>query len=67
MGKLEGKVAVITKFGHIDVLFINAGVAMFAPVDAVTEELFDLVMDVNFKGAYFTIQKALPLLNDNLT
>ena len=66
MGKLEGKVAVITKFGHIDVLFINAGVARFAPVD-VTEELFDLVIDVNFKGAYFTIQKALPLLNDNLT
>ena len=53
------------KFGNIDVLFINAGVGKFAPVEAVTEELFDLVMDVNFKGAYFTIQKALPLLNDN--
>jgi len=53
------------EFGHIDVLFINAGVGKFSPVEAVTEELFDLVMDVNFKGAYFTIQKALPLLSDN--
>ena len=57
--------AVKETFGHIDVLFINAGIGKFAPVEAVTEELFDLVMDVNFKGAYFTIQKALPLLNDN--
>ena len=57
--------AVKERFDHIDVLFINAGIGKFAPVEAVTEELFDLVMDANFKGAYFTIQKALPLLNDN--
>jgi NAD(P)-dependent dehydrogenase (short-subunit alcohol dehydrogenase family) len=57
--------AVKETFGHIDVLFINAGVGKFAPIEAVTEESFDLVMDVNFKGAYFTIQKALPHLNDN--
>jgi NAD(P)-dependent dehydrogenase (short-subunit alcohol dehydrogenase family) len=53
------------KFGKIDVLFVNAGVGKFAPVEAVTEELFDSMMDINFKGAYFTIQKALPLLNNN--
>src|SRR5713101_1783357 len=53
------------KFGRIDVLFINAGVGKFVPVEAVTEELFDSIMDINFKGAYFTIQKTLPLLNDN--
>ena len=53
------------EFGRIDVLFINAGIGKFAPVEAVTEELFDSVMDINFKGAYFTIQKCLPLLNDN--
>jgi NAD(P)-dependent dehydrogenase (short-subunit alcohol dehydrogenase family) len=53
------------KFGKIDVLFVNAGVGKFAPVEAVTEEFFDSIMDINFKGAYFTIQKALPLLNDN--
>src|SRR5216684_2014534 len=57
--------AVKEKFGHIDVLFVNAGIGKFAPVEAVTEELFDSIMDINFKGAYFTIQKALPLLNDN--
>ena len=57
--------AVQEKFGQIDVLFVNAGVGKFAPVEAVTEELFDQIMDINFKGAYFTIQKALPLLNDN--
>jgi NAD(P)-dependent dehydrogenase (short-subunit alcohol dehydrogenase family) len=57
--------AVKERFGKIDVLFVNAGVGKFAPLDAVTEELFDQVMDINFKGAYFTIQKALPLLNDN--
>jgi NAD(P)-dependent dehydrogenase (short-subunit alcohol dehydrogenase family) len=57
--------AVKEKFGRIDVLFVNAGVGKFAPVEAVTEELFDSIMDINFKGAYFTIQKSLPLLNDN--
>ena len=52
------------KFGQVDVLFINAGIGKFAPLEAVTEELFDDIMDINFKGAYFTIQKALPLLSD---
>ena len=53
------------KLGKIDVLFINAGVGKFVPLESVTEEFFDSIMDINFKGAYFTIQKALPLLNDN--
>jgi NAD(P)-dependent dehydrogenase (short-subunit alcohol dehydrogenase family) len=53
------------RFGKIDVLFVNAGIGKFAPVEAVTEEVFDSIMNINFKGAYFTIQKALPLLNDN--
>jgi NAD(P)-dependent dehydrogenase (short-subunit alcohol dehydrogenase family) len=49
------------RFGHIDVLFVNAGIGKFVPVEAVTEDLFDSIMDTNFKGAYFTIQKLLPL------
>jgi NAD(P)-dependent dehydrogenase (short-subunit alcohol dehydrogenase family) len=53
------------KVGKIDVLFINAGVGKFIPFETVTEEFFDWTMNINFKGAYFTIQKALPLLNDN--
>jgi len=56
--------AVEKKLGKIDVLFANAGVAKFLPVDAVTEAHYDEQFDINAKGAYFTIQKALPHLND---
>jgi NAD(P)-dependent dehydrogenase (short-subunit alcohol dehydrogenase family) len=49
-------------FGQIDVLFINAGIAKFAPIDQTTEALFDETMDINFKGAFFTTQKFLPIL-----
>jgi NAD(P)-dependent dehydrogenase (short-subunit alcohol dehydrogenase family) len=52
------------KFGKIDVLFINAGVAKFAPLTETPEALFDEQFDINIKGAYFTIQKAVPYLND---
>jgi NAD(P)-dependent dehydrogenase (short-subunit alcohol dehydrogenase family) len=52
------------KLGKIDVLFVNAGVGKFAPLADTSESLFDENFDINFKGAYFTIQKALPLLND---
>lgn len=56
--------AVKERFGRVDVLFVNAGVGKFAPLEETDEALFDQIMDVNFKGAYFTIQKALPLLSD---
>ena len=52
------------RFGLIDVLFVNAGGAKFAPVEQTTEALYDEIMDVNCKGAFFTVQKALPLLKD---
>ena len=52
------------EFGRVDVLFINAGVAAFAPVEHLTEEQFDTTMNVNFKGAFFTLQKFLPILRD---
>ena len=51
-------------FGKIDVLFVNAGIAEFAPIDQVDETHFDRVVDINLKGALFTVQKALPLLRD---
>jgi NAD(P)-dependent dehydrogenase (short-subunit alcohol dehydrogenase family) len=57
--------AVKARFGRIDVLFVNAGIGKFSPLEAVSEELYDAVLDVNLKGAYFTIQKALPLLVDS--
>ena len=47
---------------HLDVLFVNAGIASFAAFDQATEDEFDTIFDVNVKGAYFTVQKALPLL-----
>jgi NAD(P)-dependent dehydrogenase (short-subunit alcohol dehydrogenase family) len=49
-------------FGRLDVLFVNAGIGGFAPIAEATEEHFDRIFDTNVKGAYFTIQKALPLL-----
>lgn len=52
------------RFGGIDVLFVNAGVAKMGAIGQISESVFDEVMDINFKGAYFTIQKALPYLND---
>jgi len=56
--------AVKQRFGRIDVLFVNAGIGKFSPFEAVTEEFYDAILDINLKGAYFTIQKALPLLAD---
>lgn len=55
--------AVRERFGRIDVLFINAGTAAPAPIETVTELDFDQQLGVNLKGVFFTIQKALPLLN----
>jgi NAD(P)-dependent dehydrogenase (short-subunit alcohol dehydrogenase family) len=56
--------AVKERFGRVDVLFVNAGVGKFASLEETGEELFDQIMDINFKGAFFTIKRALPLLND---
>lgn len=52
------------KFGHIDVLFANAGIAELSPLSAVTEEHFDKHFNINVKGLLFTVQKALPLLKN---
>ncbi|MCK8495240.1 SDR family oxidoreductase [Spirosoma sp. RP8] len=52
------------KFGKIDVLVVNAGIFKGAPLTDFTEELFDEISNINFKGTFFTIQKALPYLND---
>lgn len=52
-------------FGNIDILFVNAGVAPFVPFENADEDHFDYVMNVNVKGAYFTVQYALSILNDD--
>ena len=50
------------KLGRLDVLFVNAGVGAFLPIEKVTEEDWDRLMAVNLKGVFFTVQKALPLM-----
>src|SRR5947199_236675 len=50
--------------GRIDIVFTNAGVGEFVPFGAVTEEHFDKLFNINVRGTLFTVQKALPLLND---
>ncbi|MCG8319266.1 MAG: SDR family oxidoreductase [Cytophagales bacterium] len=52
------------KFGKIDILFINAGVVAMAPIEVLTEEQFDDSMNINFKGAFFTLQKFIPILSE---
>lgn len=65
-----GKLGDITKliadiraqFGRIDILFANAGVAKFAPLEEADEKFFDEQFNINVKGLYFTVQSALPLI-----
>lgn len=46
----------------VDILFVNAGVALPAPLEAVDDAHIDTIFDSNFKGAVFAIQKAVPLM-----
>jgi NAD(P)-dependent dehydrogenase (short-subunit alcohol dehydrogenase family) len=52
------------KHGHIDILFANAGAGTVAPLALASEAHFDQTFDVNVKGMFFTVQKALPLVKD---
>jgi NAD(P)-dependent dehydrogenase (short-subunit alcohol dehydrogenase family) len=52
------------RFGRVDILVANAGIAKFAPVESLSEGLFDELNDIHYKGAFFTVQKALPLMPD---
>ena len=60
--RLYGEVS--QKLGKIDVLFVNAGIVKFALLAETSESSYDEQFNINIKGAYFTIQKALPLLNE---
>jgi len=50
--------------GKLDVVFANAGIAKYARLGEITEELYDSIFDINVKGVLFTVQKALPLMPD---
>ncbi len=52
------------QFGRLDVLFANAGIAPFVPFEAVTEKHLDTLFEINVRGLFFTVQKALPLLSE---
>ncbi|MEU8545337.1 glucose 1-dehydrogenase [Streptomyces sp. NPDC048717] len=52
------------RHGRLDTLFANAGTGTFLPFENITEQDFDHSVDTNFKGVFFTVQKALPLLTD---
>lgn len=64
LGDLDKLFVAVSKHGKIDILFANAGVAKFAPIPDTAEALFDELFDINVKGVFFTIQKAIPYLND---
>jgi NAD(P)-dependent dehydrogenase (short-subunit alcohol dehydrogenase family) len=51
--------------GRIDVLFANAGIVELAPLGSITESHFDKIFSINVKGLLFTVQKALPLFQDD--
>lgn len=68
-GKLEDienlKTEVENQFGKVDILFINAGITgTLGSIENMSAENFDNVMDINFRGAYFTLSKFIPILND---
>lgn len=51
-------------FGQIDILFINAGIAGLGTIEQATETLYDDIMNINLKGAYFTLSRFIPILKD---
>src|SRR4030081_3296551 len=64
LAALDRLYAAVKARGKLDIVFANAGIAEFCPLGKITEEHFDKLFDINVKGTLFTVQKALPLLND---
>ncbi|WP_428232759.1 SDR family oxidoreductase [Flavobacterium sp.] len=52
------------QFGNVDMLLINAGITKIASIESTSEAMFDEVMDINFKGAYFTLSMFIPFLSE---
>lgn len=63
IARLQREVA--ERYGKVDLLLINAGISKFSSIESIEESLFDEVMNVNFKGAYFTLSRFIPLLTEN--
>jgi len=62
IGQKQVAAAITEAFGGLDILFVNAGIALLKPLDAWDEAGFDRVFDINVKGPYFLIQALLPIL-----
>jgi NAD(P)-dependent dehydrogenase (short-subunit alcohol dehydrogenase family) len=52
------------QLGSLDLLFLNAGISRPGPIESTDEDAFDTLFGINVKGNFFTLQKALPLLNE---
>ncbi len=52
-----------SEFGRVDILFANAGLGVFAPIEEIDEAAYDKQFDINVKGVFFTVQKILPLMH----
>lgn len=63
-GQLKSTLTDHFKADHIDFLINNAGTGGYKLIEEVTEEFFDELLNVHFKGVYFLTQKMLPLMND---
>jgi NAD(P)-dependent dehydrogenase (short-subunit alcohol dehydrogenase family) len=50
--------------GSLDLLYLNAGISRPGPIESTDEAAFDALFNINVKGNFFTLQKALPLLNE---
>lgn len=55
------------RFGSLDTVFLNAGITLPAPIEAVTEDQFDHICRTNLKGPFFTLQKLIPILSEGAT
>jgi len=53
-----------TQFSSLDIAFINAGIAQFGAIEDISEKQFDAIMNINFKGMFFTLQKLSPLFSN---
>lgn len=62
IAELGERVKAITS--NLDIIVVNAGIGKFNSLEQMTEEMFDELMNINFKGAYFSLQQLLPLVNE---
>ncbi len=65
LSQLDDLIKTVQKdYGKVDTLLVNAGVFSPAPIGQLTEDVYDYQMDINFKGAVFTIEKFSSILNE---